>query len=155
MLKNIFLSLLLFLTFLSADYFDDAHLREFSLRYGGVNENIVGDFTFAGASVMCVNDGEGGCDWDYDGYLYDADTKYVNDETSIPLNSASASLNLPADVDRNNIRWAGLYWQGHIEGDNPSDYSSAVSGFNSVVFRTPDGVNHTLTAPLENNVTNY
>ena len=155
MLKNIFLSLLLFLTFLSADYFDDAHLREFSLRYGGANENIVGDFTFAGASVMCVNDGEGGCDWDYDGYLYDADTKYVNDETSIPLNSASASLNLPADVDRNNIRWAGLYWQGHIEGDNPSDYSSAVSGFNSVVFRTPDGVNHTLTAPLENNVTNY
>ncbi len=145
------LVLLIFFQVLFADYVDDSRFREFSLRYGGENENIVGDFTFAGASVMCVKDGNGECDWDYDGYLFDADTKYLNEDATIPINSSSAVLNLPPEVKGENIRWAGLYWQGHIHGDNPNDYGDAVLDFNKVIFKTPDGVKHTITAPIDDN----
>ncbi len=131
-------------------------MRDFSLRFGGSDTNIVGDFTFTGASVLCVEKENGECDWNYNGYLYDADTKYVKDDDSFLLNSASARLNLPQEVKRENILWAGLYWQGHINGDDPLDYEDAIDGFNEVVFETPDGVKHTITAPLNNiNSVNY
>jgi len=155
-LKRVLLIILLFITSVFANSFDTSRLREFSLRFGGEHENIVGDFTFAGASVLCVKNSEGECDWNYDGYLYNADTKFVRDDSSIALNSAKATLNLPPEVEGKDIKWAGLYWQGHIEGSDPSEYEEKIAGFNEVVFETPDGVKHTISvSPSDNNAANY
>ncbi len=153
-MKN-YLLILIFVNTLFANFVDTSRVRDFSLRYGGENTNIIGDFTFTGASVLCVKNGNE-CDWNYDGYLYDADTKYVKDDLSFSLNSASAILNLPSEVTKDDIQWAGLYWQGHIEGSNPLDADEEIEGFNSIVLKTPDGVKHTITAPLDdNNFVNY
>ncbi|ADR32986.1 conserved repeat domain protein [Sulfuricurvum kujiense DSM 16994] len=77
------------------------------------------------------------------------------------FNSSSSSLDLPAGCT---VKWAGLYWQGHIvnknlEGgadnskigtgvNNTAVYDDAKSKANTVYFRRPDGTSYNLTAQV-------
>ena len=122
--------------------------RSFSLRNtsGTSGVNIYGDFNVTGAPILCVKNGTK-CDWNYTGLLANADSMFLTDipTSQIPLNSSSATLTIPSDA---NITKAYLYWNGHIHGATATQlaYDTATSGFNSVIFRTPDGVDHTITA---------
>lgn len=122
--------------------------RSFSLRNtsGTSGVNIYGDFNVTGAPILCVKNGTK-CDWNYTGLLANADSMFLTDipTSQIPLNSSSATLTIPSDA---NITKAYLYWNGHIHGTTATQlaYDTATSGFNSVIFRTPDGVDHTITA---------
>lgn len=123
--------------------------REFTLRNtnGTTGVNIYGDFNVTGAPVMCVKGNGNTCNWTYNGNLYDAAGLYLTDfnTNQIALNSSSADLTIPADAI---ITKAYLYWNGHIHGTNPANYATAIAGYNSVVLKTPDGTNHTVTANI-------
>lgn len=121
--------------------------REFTLRNtsGTTGVNIYGDFNVTGAPIMCVKGSGNTCDWTYNGNLYGSTGLYLNDFNTqkIALNSSSADLTIPSDAI---ITKAYLYWNGHIFGTDPTQYAAAIAGYNSVVLRTPDGINHTITA---------
>jgi uncharacterized repeat protein (TIGR01451 family) len=123
--------------------------REFTLRNtnGTTGVNIYGDFNVTGAPVMCVKGNGNTCNWTYGGNLYTAEGLYLTDfnTNQIALNSSSADLTIPADAI---ITKAYLYWNGHIHGTNPANYATAIAGYNSVVLKTPDGTNHTVTANI-------
>ena len=82
----------------------------------GTSLYVYGDFIATGNSVLCQNNGRGGCDHNYNEYLFNSDLMYKKENPSIPLNSAKATLSLPAGISGADIVWAGLYWQGHIAG---------------------------------------
>ena len=71
--------------------------------------------------------------------LTDINTSYVN-VASQPLNSSSATLHIP----ENNvtIEYAGLYWGGHIKGENSS--ITLTDPFNIVKLTTPSGTTYTV-----------
>jgi len=125
--------------------------RSFTLRNtsGSTGDNIYGDFNVTGAPILCVLDNKGKCDWNYTGMLATADSKYLTDKptSQIPLNSSSADLNIPTDAT---IIKAYLYWSGHIHGNTATQtaYNAAINGYNSVIFRTPDGNDHNITANI-------
>ncbi|WP_298690567.1 hypothetical protein [uncultured Sulfuricurvum sp.] len=122
------------------------HQNPFSPVFPNGGLKLFGDFTSTGASVVCVNN-NGQCNNNYTGYLYDANVMYKNDE-AMTLNSATSTLTLPANIAGDNIEWAGLYWQGHIAGQNASDYTSSamIQNRGNVTFRLPDGTTQNITA---------
>jgi hypothetical protein len=125
--------------------------RPFTLRNtnGMTGDNIYGDFNVTGAPIMCASNGNNNpqCNWSYSGYLFDATGLYLTDipTSKIPLNSSSADLTIPSDAT---ITKAYLYWSGHIYGTTGTQaaYDAATAGYDSVIFRTPDGTNHNVTA---------
>ena len=123
--------------------------RAFTLRNtsGTTGDNIFGDINVTGAPIMCADNGHGGCNWSYNDYLFNATGDLLTDlpTSSIHNNSSSAKLVIPADAT---ITKAYLYWSGHIHGSQGTQnaYDKATSGYNSVIFQTPDGTNHTITA---------
>ncbi|MDD2382786.1 MAG: hypothetical protein PHN18_01210 [Sulfurospirillaceae bacterium] len=125
--------------------------RPFTLRNtnGVTGDNIYGDFNVTGAPILCVTKTNGQCDWNYTGMLATANSKYLVDKptSQIPLNSSSADLTIPSDAT---IIKAYLYWSGHIHGNTATQtaYNAAIDGYNSVIFRTPDGNDHTITANI-------
>lgn len=127
--------------------------REFSRRFG---KNIYGNYTSTGAPIMCaLDDTNTTCDWNRQGSLASSVTKFLNDDPTIVNNSSSADLNISMDIG-DKILWAGLYWQGHIESNVADDLDNNTSGWNSVIFKTPDGIAHSITADLgDTNATNY
>lgn len=108
---------------------------------------LFGDFASTGDSVLCQNNGSGGCNNNYSGYLYNSNLIYKN-EGSMTLNSASSVLTLPANVAGTEIEWAGLYWQGHIADKDATKYatSTMVQNRGNVSFRLPDGTTQNVTA---------
>lgn len=119
--------------------------KNFSSRY---KNNIYGDYNLTGGTAMCQAGNGGVCNWAYNGAWYDSNTQYVNDlaTTVIALNSSSGKLVLPSDVVGSKIKWAGLYWQGHIHNSSVTTRSVDVNGYNKVILRTPDNVNHDITS---------
>lgn len=123
--------------------------RPFTLRNtnGTTGDNIYGDFNVTGAPITCATKSNGQCDWGYTGYLYAANSKLLTDipTSQISLDSSSANLVIPSDAT---VTKAYLYWSGHIHGTTGTQaaYDAATAGYDSVVFRTPDGTNHNVTA---------
>ncbi len=145
-MKRIIFIFLIFSNFVLAnnnEIFD--HQREFSARI--TETAIKGDMNVTGASIMCVNNGSGSCDWTYNGYLYNASGLFLQDDPSITKNSSGAYLEIPEGAS---IVWAGLYWQGHKwnqeSGLNESNFNAFKQNIDKVVFETPDGVKHNITA---------
>ncbi|WP_345993310.1 hypothetical protein [Sulfurimonas sp. HSL-1716] len=120
----------------------------FSVVYGGSSSNIYGDYKSIASSVQCVDNGGGGCNNNYTGYLFDATTRYVNSVSTavIPLNSSTETLQLPSQIDGSNIVYAGLYWQGNITGADAANYATGIVGRDSVTIEDFNGTVHTLTA---------
>ncbi|PHM18119.1 MAG: hypothetical protein CJD30_02765 [Sulfuricurvum sp. PD_MW2] len=123
------------------------HENPFSPVFGNDGLKLFGDFTSTGNSVLCQNNGSGGCNNNYNGYLYDSNVIYKN-EGSMTLNSASSILTLPANITGVEIQWAGLYWQGHIADQDAAHYTSStkVQERGNVSFRLPDGTTQDLSA---------
>lgn len=119
--------------------------REFSLRYGGHSTHVYGDIAATGGPVFCQDNGSGGCNWNYTGYLFDLNPVVVKDDNTFSLNSSTAALNLPGDINGSDILWAGLYWQGHVFGrDNATGVATARAGYDQVVMVDPQGERHTI-----------
>jgi hypothetical protein len=123
------------------------HENPFSPVFPNGGLKLFGDFASTGDSVLCQNNGAGGCNNTYSGYLYETNLIYKN-EAGMTLNSASSALILPANVGTNEIEWAGLYWQGHIADPNANNYatSSMIQNRGNVSFQLPDGTTQNLTA---------
>ncbi|MCW8894662.1 MAG: hypothetical protein OQK48_05895 [Sulfurimonas sp.] len=134
------------------DSSSEGHLTKyenpFSIIYGGAGTNIYGDYSSIASSVQCVDNGAGGCNYNYTGALYNATTKYENSVAiaTIPLNSSTETLNLPVDIDGSDILYAGLYWQGNITGPDSNDYVVGITGRNIVSLLDSSGTVHTLTS---------
>ncbi|MDD4506963.1 MAG: hypothetical protein PHE60_11390 [Sulfurospirillaceae bacterium] len=110
--------------------------------------NVYGDFIATGNSVVCQNNGHNQCNNNYNGYLYDSNVMYKKDSATIALNSATATLTLPAGVTSSGILWAGLYWQGHIAGENANDRATdtKIQNRNKIDAILPDGTATAITA---------
>jgi hypothetical protein len=128
--------------------------RDFTRRF---YVNTYGNFVATGAPIMCaqVSDTNTSCDWNRNDYLATATTKFLNDDTSTSVkNSSSATLNITMETG-DKILWAGLYWQGHVESTNPDGLDSNTSGWNTIQFKTPNGIVTPKTADLgDRNATN-
>lgn len=124
-----------------------SHENPFSPVFANGGLKIFGDFTSIGSSVLCQNNGSGGCNNNYTGYLYDSNLIYKN-SASMTLNSSSANLTLPANVEGDEIQWAGLYWQGHIADPDANNYStsSMVQNRQNISFKLPDNTTQSITA---------
>lgn len=129
------------------------HQREFSRRFG---KNLYGNYVSTGAPIMCALNSTGtACDWNYSGSLAASVTRYLQEDVAIANNSSSANLDIPMD-NGDKILFAGLYWQGHIESNVADDLDNNTSGWNTIIFKTPDGIAHSITADLgDENQTNY
>lgn len=116
----------------------------------GSSLSIYGDFVATGTSVLCQKNGAGGCNNNYNGYLYESDLMYKNAVSTavIPLNSATATLTLPTGISGNDIVWAGLYWQGHIAGQDAVNYNNdtKIQNRNKIQTIWPDGTSSSITA---------
>lgn len=133
----------------------------FHLLFGGSGYSAYGDFVAAGESIMyqtnAVTD-------NYVGALYDSDPKYMTvdaafnnvtytDGDARKANSSSSTLNLPSYVTGAHIVWAGLFWQGQLHEKKGNGLTTAavdtdIEGWNSVTMKTPDGIMHSITAPI-------
>lgn len=85
----------------------------------------------------------------------------VLSDGAVTFNSSSSSLNIPTGYT---VKWAGLYWQGHIvntaleaAADNSkigtgananAIYNDAKSKANTVYFKLPSGLDYNLTAQV-------
>jgi hypothetical protein len=122
----------------------------FQIIYGGSGNNIYGDYKTVSSSVECAQDKNGNCNWNYDGTLYNTNTKFLNSvsTSTIPLNSSTKTLTLPNDINGSDIIFAGLYWQGHIAGTKAADYfsDSKISKEGEIDFMDPNGAIHHITA---------
>ena len=93
---------------------------------------------------------------DYDGYLADLNTSYV--QTNGGLNSSQATLKLPDYADK--IEYVGLYWSGHVHGQSgdTNDTGETVP-YNKVELLTPFGdFNITVdtgSSATDDNITGY
>ena len=148
-MKAFFLLLLLFFSsLLLAQGHATKYENPFSIVYGGAGVNIYGDYTSIASSVQCVTDSSNNCDYNYNGFLFDATTKYENSVSTatIPLNSSTETLTLPADIDGSDILYAGLYWQGNITGADSANYATGIVGRNIVSLQDANGTVQTLTA---------
>ncbi len=95
--------------------------RDFNITNPENTRNILGDFLITGNTVECVTNET----WDFGGECTNDPNKNDNnyvvkyidiDGDSRTYNSSSAYLNLPNDYS--DILWAGLFWQGNINGVN-------------------------------------
>ncbi|WP_187647978.1 pre-peptidase C-terminal domain-containing protein [Nitrosophilus labii] len=103
--------------------------REFKIINPENTRNIVGDFLITGNTVECVTnetwDFGGECTNDKEKNDNNYVVKYIDiDGDSRTYNSSSAYLNLPNDYS--DILWAGLFWQGNINGE--SDINRYIRG---------------------------
>lgn len=122
--------------------------KKFSLIYGGASTAFKGEMDFTGAPVMCVKNDNNECDWNYQGYLYEANGKFLN-VASFNLNSSSSIIHIPNNVT---IKWAGLFWQGHIwkidrRKNHPTkaDYNAMINGYNSVTIKINNSAEENIT----------
>ena len=125
--------------------------NNFHLLFGGQSTRIFGDIGATGDTMLYVPDA---------GYtaLYAADSTYMltdanntfkNATDARKRNSSQGKLNLPSYVQGKDIVFAGLFWQGFLHENGISttaDVDAAVSGWNQATFKTPDGVEHAVTA---------
>lgn len=143
--------------------------RSFTTNHAGqklTSFNITGDFNVTGASVQCAVSAGNQCTTNPSS-TFTVKTKHIKDlpASFSNLNSASATLEIPTGAT---IKWAGLLWQGHIHGlksdiGNPSNANAipnavknAGINYDSVKFRTPDGIDHTIDIDhTDSNVTNH
>lgn len=117
------------------------------------NRNVYGDFVATGDSILFVDDGS-------TPNLIDSHTAYKL-EMNIPVfasatdarkrNSSTATLNLPPYVTSNDIVWAGLFWQGHINelgiaGKSDDWIDNNVTGWENVTIASQDGATSSVTA---------
>ena len=124
------------------DYCIDVNSTFSSLQ----NQNVYGDFAATGDSILYVDDGS-------NPDLINSHTSYKQ-EKIIPVftnavdtrkrNSSTAILNLPSYVTGNDIVWAGLFWQGHINesgitGKSDSWIDKRVRGWDKVTIASQDG----------------
>lgn len=128
-----------------------AHQNPFvSALPNGSSLSLYGDFVATGTSVLCQNNGNNTCNNNYTGYLYDSNLMYKNAVSTsvIPLNSATATLTLPSGISGADIVWAGLYWQGHIAGQNASNYATdtKIQQRDQVSAKWPDGTVSSISA---------
>lgn len=98
-----------------------------------VSTNNYGNMVVIGNTILQANNQDGNTS------LTDVNTSYVN-VASQPLNSSSATLNIP----ENNvtIEYAGLYWGGHIKGQDNND--TLTGTFNTIKLTTPSGDTFTI-----------
>ncbi|MFK5881817.1 MAG: hypothetical protein QM482_06350 [Sulfurospirillum sp.] len=140
----IFALLLQFTTKLFAtDYNNEANFTQIYTK------TVNGDIAATGSPIMCADDGNDQCDWNYGGYLFDINPLALNDggSSNFSLNSGGAVLSLPADVNGSDILWARLYWQGHIFGlGNSTDFNNAISGLENVKMIDSRGKEHNISA---------
>ncbi|MGA9046102.1 Calx-beta domain-containing protein [Sulfuricurvum sp.] len=84
--------------------------------------NIKGDIKIIGNSILCKNDGTNHCAATVDATLTnnELDTlfyKLSSDESNASIkNSTSYTFAFPTGVTKNDVVWAGLYWQAGIKG---------------------------------------
>ena len=126
--------------------------NDFTLLYGGETNQIYGDLTATGDSVLNVPDTANA--------LYSANSTYMLTDTSFNThsdprkrNSSQGTLSLPSYVEGKHIQFAGLFWQGFIHespgaGLTTANVDSIVAGWNTITLKTPDGNTHSLTASL-------
>lgn len=131
--------------------------RAFGLRKG---KNLFGNYAATGAPIMCALNAAGNaCDWEYSGLLSVANTSFLHDNDVVMSTTNSSSADLSIDFDRtkgDTVIWAGLYWQGHIEGSTSNNLENNISGYNQVKLRMPNGTIKPITADAEDaNQTNY
>ena len=93
-----------------------------------ISINNYGNMIAIGNSVLKAENQDGNTS------LSDVNTSYVNIDSQ-PLDSSSATLSIP----ENNItiEYAGLYWGGHIKGNDEND--TLTGTFNTVKLKTPSG----------------
>ena len=109
-----------------------SYLNPFQPIFNANGNIIYGDYASIASSVECVDNGNGTCNNAYNGYLFDATTRYKNSVNSatIPLNSSTETLTLPSDINGSDILYAGLYWQGNITGADAANYNKKFSNTN-------------------------
>ncbi|MCF6330365.1 MAG: hypothetical protein L3I99_02305 [Sulfurimonas sp.] len=125
----------------------------FSIVY---SNNLYGDYVSIASSIQCVvpNATSTICNYNYVGNLYNAHSIYENSLSTliIPLNSSTETLSLPSDIDGADILYAGLFWQGHIAGEQENTYNSVFSanggivGRDEVTMQDSSGTVHNITA---------
>ena len=123
-----------------------SHENPFTPVFGTGGLKLKGDFASAGNSVLCQNNGQNKCNNNYNGYLYDSNLMAKNEDSTIATNSSKATVVLPTGVKKDDIVWAGLYWQGHIASKKPSDYANFIKDRNKVSIKLPDGTLKNITA---------
>ncbi|MFT5836307.1 MAG: hypothetical protein ACI9RG_001211 [Sulfurimonas sp.] len=124
----------------------------FTLLYGGNGASVKGDMSATGDSILTTT-----ANSSYNAFLTStytlSDTAFNTHTDTRKRNSSEATLDLPSYVKGKHITFAGLFWQGGLHeslgsGLTTSQVDSAVSGWNQVTFKTPDGNYHSLTANL-------
>ena len=142
-LITIFLLAKLTSNLFAGDYSNEANFKQI------YTDTLNGDISATGSSVICA-DKNGKCDWNYSGYLYNIDPLTLHDgnTTAFPKNSGRAKITMPANVKGSDIKWARLYWQGHIFGlgNHSSDFTNAINGRENITMLDPKGNLHNLTA---------
>jgi len=132
--------------------------KNFSLIYGGQGTAVLGDMTATGDSNLYVNTPNTD---NYAGALYSSNAKYMLSDNAFSAattdnrkkNASTAILNLPSYVKAEHIVSAGLFWQGQVHenvgnGLTTGTVDARVQGWNTINFKTPDGVIHPITAAL-------
>lgn len=113
--------------------------RTFSL-VSGFPYNTIGDMKIIGNSIMAQKNGTDG-NWTCPGNSTNnyIDVTYVDiDNDASTFNSSSSELIFPKSVSKNDVIWAGLYWQGYLVKDNANKTNA-----NRVLFKTPTSSSYT------------
>jgi hypothetical protein len=135
--------------------------NNFSLLFGGTGYAVAGDMNATGESIMYQTNAKTD---NYGGALYSSSPHYMTEDATFntatytggdprKANSSSATLKLPPYVTGQHIVWAGLFWQGQVHTAKAGGFTTAqvdtnITGWNKVTFKTPDGVKHSITAPI-------
>jgi len=130
----------------------------FELLYGGAGSSLYGDFSATGNSILSSSNPSNASLINDTTTFKQVDASFTNTDIE-KRNSSQGTLNLPSYVKGSEVVWAGLFWQGHIYR-NSGSYTTAqitadAAGWNSVTFKTPDGVPHTITSPIGVNDTTH
>lgn len=155
--------------------FKHPHPKDFSVPL--VQTNVVGDLVSIGNSNYCTDfDRDGQCDVQGTASLTQgnqagnvipiiaetttsiaANLPSALDSSSSYNNQSKATLSIPTGAK---IKWAGLFWEGHIEdsSNTSKDAGGALdqrrSAARSVVFKTPTGAASTKTAAINSGLYN-
>jgi len=132
-------------TLFSGDYDNEADFKQI------YTNTIKGDIAATGSPIMCADRGNGTCNWNYTGYLFDIDplTLYDGPKQIFSKNSGGAILSLPSNINSSDILWARLYWQGHIFGTGShADFLNAINGLDKVKLLDPLGNEHDVNATV-------
>ena len=124
--------------------YTDGSEHPFELINPPFTRNLVGNYSIAGNTVMCLTDHYttyGGTCQD-SGMEYETSnrriSKYIDiDGDSSTWNSTSSYVDFPDTFDRDDgqrVKWAGLFWQGRISTDNDYPIHFGVVDGNSYNF---------------------